>query len=266
MFTSYNNKITKLNDIPFFDNHFSVYGGFARNAVGHPMGSFYGYQIVGYFRDAADVAKSPQQPDAAPGRFKYLDANHDGHISPNDSDLVFMGNPNPKFTLGLNLGVSYKGFDFSTFLYGSFGNDVENNYKNLLNIFPAALYYPSPSVKSKTALYGSWGQTDNPGAPIQENLTNFSTNGAPNSYALEKGSYLRDKSLMLGYSFSRSLSRKLNVDRLRVYVQVLNLFTITHYSGMDPELTGNSQSWGYDNGDNYPNNQKQYIVGVNLDF
>jgi TonB-dependent starch-binding outer membrane protein SusC len=266
VFTTYNNKITQLNDIPYFDNEFSVYGGVARNAVGHPMGSFFGYQILGYFQDAADVAKSPQQQDASPGRFKYLDANHDGHISANDSDMVFMGNPNPKFTLGINLAVSYKGFDLSTFLYGSFGNDVENNYKNLLNIFPAAFFYPATSAKSKTALYGSWGQTNNPKAPIQESISNFSTNGVPNSYSLEKGSYFRDKSLMLGYSFSQSLSRKLNIDRFRIYVQVLNLFAITHYSGLDPELTGNSQAWGYDNGDNYPNNQKQYIIGINLDF
>jgi hypothetical protein len=264
--TTYKNEITRLNDIPYFDYPFSVYGGKARNAVGHPMGSFYGYQIIGYFQDIADAAKSPQQPDAAPGRFKYLDVNHDGHISTNDSDMVFMGNPNPKFTLGLNLSVSYKGFDLSTFLYGSFGNDVENNYKNFLNIFPASVNSPPNSVKSKTALYDSWGQTNNPKAPIQETVTNFSTNGAPNSYSLEKGSYFRDKSLMLGYSLSPGLSRKLNIDRFRIYVQVLNLFTITHYTGMDPELTGNSQAWGYDNGDNYPNNQKQYVIGINLDF
>jgi hypothetical protein len=180
--------------------------------------------------------------------------------------MVFMGNPNPKFTLGLNLSVSYKGFDLSTFLYGSFGNDVENNYKNFLNIFPASVNSPPNSVKSKTALYDSWGQTNNPKAPIQETVTNFSTNGAPNSYSLEKGSYFRDKSLMLGYSLSPGLSRKLNIDRFRIYVQVLNLFTITHHTGMDPELTGNSQAWGYDNGDNYPNNQKQYVIGINLDF
>ena len=120
-FSHYNNKIVKLNDIPSFDD------GIVRNEVGYPIGSFYGYKIIGLFQDNADVAKSPVQDAAKPGRFKYLDANGDGKIS--DSDRIHFGNPNPDFTLGLNIGINYKNFDFSTFFYGSFGNDVFNSYK-----------------------------------------------------------------------------------------------------------------------------------------
>ena len=71
---------------------------------------------------------------------------------------------------------------------------------------------------------------------------------------------------MIGYSLPGSWLQKLKIDRFRVYVQALNLFTFTNYSGLDPELAGNSQAWGYDGGGNYPNNQKQYVIGVNLNF
>ena len=118
-FTTYNNKIVKLNDgQDYFDQDIW------RNQVGHPVSAFYGYKIIGFFNDEHDVLVSPKQDDAAPGRFKYLDRDHDGKIS--DNDRVFIGNPNPKFSLGLNIGFSYKNFDFSTFFYGVFGNDVCN--------------------------------------------------------------------------------------------------------------------------------------------
>ena len=97
--------------------------------------------------------------DAAPGRFKYLDANHDGKIDVNDE--VFIGNPNPSFTAGINIGLTYKNFDFSTFFYGSFGNDVMNEIKFGTGV-------------NKNSLYKSWGQTSNPEAPIQEQSYNFS--------------------------------------------------------------------------------------------
>ena len=118
---------------------------------------------------------------------------------------------------------------------------------------------------NKASLYNSWGQTPKPQAPIQEQSYNFSNWGAPNSYPVEKGSYLRNKSLMLGYTFPAQGMQKLGIDRFRFYVQVVNLFTITSYTGLDPELSGTSQAWGFDEG-NYPNNQKQYLFGLSLAF
>jgi hypothetical protein len=93
IFSHYNNKILKINDIPYFD-----VDGVIRNEVGYPIGSFYGYKIIGLFRDNADVAKSPVQDAAKPGRFKYLDANGDRKIS--DLDRIHFGNPNPDFHAG----------------------------------------------------------------------------------------------------------------------------------------------------------------------
>lgn len=276
-FSHYNNKIIELNDLPYFDDLY----GIVRNEVGHPISSFFGYKVIGLFQDEADVTKSPVQLDAAPGRFKYADTNGrdaagkltgkpDGHID--DADRIHYGNPHPDFTLGINIGISFKNFDFSTFLYGSFGNDVLNFVRagNDIKSFPDGL-----GPASKTALYDSWTpERRNAHAPKAEVIANFS-NGAyqsiPLSYPMEKGSYLRNKSLMLGYTFSRNTLDKIKVEKLRIYIQAVNLFTLTKYQGLDPELANSGAlSWqstksvfGIDQG-NYPNNQQQFLFGLTI--
>jgi len=151
----------------------------------------------------------------------------------------------------------YKHFDFSAFLYGCFGNDVLNEFR-MMNV--------SPFGSSKTALYDSWRPDNkNPRAPILENDYNFSNAGAVNSYPIEKGSYLKGKSIMVGYTFQKKVIERLKINGLRVYVQAVNLFTVTNYTGLDPELPGVSKAFGYDQG-MYPNNQRQYLMGVNLNF
>ena len=276
-FSHYVNKITKLNKVPYFDDLF----GIIRNEVGYPISSFFGYKITGLFKDDADVAKSPTQDGAKPGRFKYADVNGrdanglltgkpDGKIT--EADRVHFGNPNPKFTLGVTLGVYYKSFDFSTFFYGSFGNDVLNAINESLDVFGEG-----SSSHSKTALYNSWTpQNLHAKAPIQENEINFSSGDAgPTSYPLENGSYFRNKSLILGYSLSPNFLQRFGIDKCRFYVQAVNLFTITSYKGLDPELyngglvpgslSSTRSAFGVDFG-NYPNNQKQYLLGLNLSF
>jgi len=273
-FTHYKNRITQLNDIPyFFDN-----GGLIKNEVGYPISSFFGYQIIGFFADINDINKSPVQPASKPGRFKYADTNHrdsatgkltgmpDGNID--EADRVHFGNPHPDFTIGLNIGLTYKNFDFSTFLYCSVGNDVWNRSRSLLEVSPF-------SIGTKTALYDSWTPTHkNARAPVLETSHNFSTNAEINSYGIEDGSYLRNKSLILGYTFSSKSLAKIKFERLRVYAQVVNLFTITRYTGLDPELSrsngiqlnqpGFSNSFFGIDHSNYPGNQKQFLVGINL--
>jgi hypothetical protein len=105
----------------------------------------------------------------------------------------------------------------------------------------------------------------------------FSSFAAFNSFNVEKGSYMRNKSMMLGYTFPRAFLNRLNINHFRIYFQVLNLFTITKYSGLDPEVIGTNTTdnyaiqtkpvvdFGIDAG-NYPNNQKQYLIGLNLNF
>jgi len=254
-FSAYKNKILRLNVFPFFDFNTFLITGSVRNEVGHPMGSFYGFKVAGYFNDASDVSKSPLQQDAAPGRFRYADVQSDGIIT--DNDRTFIGDPNPKFTSGINIGVKYKNFDFSTFLYVSYGNDVLNEFK-MMNV--------SPYATTKTALYHSWAPGNkNAEAPILEAVSNFSNNGAVSSYTIENGSFLKDKSIMIGYNFSNKWLDRIGMNRFRLYAQIVNVFMITNYTGLDPELPGISQAFGFDQG-NYPNNQRQYLLGVNMNF
>lgn len=270
--TTYKSNVVSIPNPGYFDGGTSrLSGNFARNQPGHPVGAFFGYNIVGIYKDGDDVSKSPKEQDAAPGRFKYQDVNGDGKIDANDR--TFIGNPNPKFTYGLNLNASYKNFDFTMILYGSQGNDVMNYVRYWTDFFSTF-----QGVKSKNALYNSWSPT-NQGAktPIQESASYFSTSQVVNSYYKENGSFLKCKTLLIGYNLEPGILRQIGFDRLRIYVQAANLFTITKYTGLDPELispgTNNGEnttyapnaSFGIDYA-NYPNNQKSYMVGVNLSF
>jgi hypothetical protein len=152
------------------------------------------------------------------------------------------------------------------FLYGSYGNDIWNNTKWWLDF-----YQSFAGAKGYTALYDSWTPTNhNASAPIQEIKGNNSTNGVPNSYYIENGSYLRAKNVTLGYTFSPNILKKASISSLRIYVQAANLFTITKYSGVDPEVTGTLDGvspvtdFGVDEGA-YPTT-RNYLVGINLKF
>lgn len=273
-FTTYHNTILSIsNNTPYFDEQPLTFAGsnVVRNAVGHPLSQFFGYQVVGFWNSQAEIdaansnvqkatgnENAVYQTDLAVGRFRYADTNGDGQIT--EADRTFLGNPNPKFSYGLNLGATYKNFDFSVFLYGVSGNKIWNNLK-WWHDFTSSFY----SAKSYTALYDSWTPEHlNAKAPIQETVGSFSTANVPNSYFVENGGYLRARNVQLGYTLPSSLLQKLGVSRLRLYVQAANLFTITKYSGLDPELTGNTTSFGIDTGA-YPN-QRQYLVGLNLSF
>lgn len=254
-FTHYKNKILQLTSLDYFSTPYEMAGPFIRNQKGHAASKFYGFKIIGLFQDDADVQKSATQNAAAPGRFKYLDATGNGVID--DSDRVFIGDPNPKFTTGLNISLTYKNFDLSTFIYGSFGNDVNNVTRFVLDFFPAV---------SKAALYDSWTpQRTSAHVPIAEVDDNFSTRGSPNSYAVESGTYVRNKSMILGYTLPVNWLKKISIQKIRFYFQVVNLFTISNYSGLDPELSGHSTAFGQDFG-NYPNNEKQFLLGLSVIF
>jgi len=262
-FTTYKNEITKLSEgVDFFDTDAGeggrIGGVFVRNAVGHPISSYFGYKVIGLFQSAADVSSSPTQTAAAPGRFKYLDANGDNKIT--DADRVFFGSPNPDFTYGFNMNLEYKNFDLTAFFYGAAGKDAINYVKWWTDFVPSF-----QGGKSRAALYDSWTSTKTSGTiPIQEENGNFSTNGTPNSYYLENASYFRMKNLSIGYSLPSSLIKRAHIDMFRIYVQATNLFTVTKYTGLDPEIIGGDRAFGIDAGV-YPT-VRQFFVGVNVNF
>ncbi|WP_207632867.1 SusC/RagA family TonB-linked outer membrane protein [Foetidibacter luteolus] len=265
-FTTYKNTITSISQgLTYFDYNSPlneanrINGTFTRNAVGEAINAYYGYQIVGMFQSSRDVEESPVQDAAAPGRFKYLDA--DGNDTINASDRVFFGNPNPKFTYGLNLEFSYKGFDLAAFFYGVQGRDAINYGR-----FNTDFYQTGVTNKARATLYDSWTpERPNATFPIQEVDATFSTNTVPNSFYMENASYLRLRNLTLGYTIpSRALSR-LKIDKFRVYVQATNLFTITKYTGLDPEIvTTDDRAAGIDLGV-YPT-VKTFLIGASINF
>jgi TonB-linked SusC/RagA family outer membrane protein len=259
-FTSYNNEIVKVADgIDYFSSGGSRIGGFNRNEEGHAMSEFYGYQVLGLFQSASEVSGAATQAGAEEGFFRYQDTDGNGTIDP--EDRVFIGNPNPDFTYGLNLSLSYKNFDVSAFLYGSVGNEIFNYNRWWLDFWPSF-----QNQKSTDLLYKSWTPT-NTGAstPKASNKSNFSTNTQSVSYYVENGSFARLKNLQIGYTFPKSLISKAGLTSARLYVQGLNLFTITDYTGVDPDLNnGPDVAFGVDQGA-YPL-VKTYTVGVNIGF
>jgi TonB-linked SusC/RagA family outer membrane protein len=272
--TTYNNKITKVSNISdYFGSDPKRFGtDIIRNAVGKPVSSFYGYKIVGFWNSAEEIAAADleaqkaannptavYQSDVRPGHFRYADVNGDSRIT--DADRTFLGDPNPTLTYGLNIGLTYKNFDFSMFLFGSYGNEIWNQTKWWTDFWPTL----GPGSKSKTALYDSWTPANhNAKVAIQETTASFGTSTVPNSYYVENGSFLRAKNAQIGYVFPNTMLEKYGIQKFRVYVQAANFFTITKYSGIDPEITGTSTSFGIDEG-GYAQ-PRQYIIGVNLQF
>jgi TonB-linked SusC/RagA family outer membrane protein len=270
--TTYNNKILKVSDDRdyFVGDATSRFDSpITRSAVGHSLGEFYGYQIAGFWNnqaqiDAADasaqkITNDPNavyQSDTKVGRFRYKDVNGDGVIT--DADRTFIGNPNPKFTTGLNLAVNYKNFDASVFFYGSFGNKLWNSVK-----YWRDFYASFGTAKSYTALNDSWTPThQNAKAPIQELDASTSSGATPNSYFVENGTYVRMRNAQIGYTFKVAGLKKAGIQKLRVYVSATNLFTLTGYSGVDPELSGNTKDFGIDEG-SYAS-PRTFLFGVNF--
>jgi TonB-linked SusC/RagA family outer membrane protein len=271
-FTTYNNKIVKIAEgFDYFDaGGYSRIGTFNRNILNHEMGEFFGYNVTGLFQEADFNADSlaigkyyllPEiaaQVGAEPGFLRYEDVDGDGEITTEDRKSI--GNPNPDFTYGLNLVLGYKAFDLSAFFYGSQGNEIFNYNKWWLDFWPSF-----QGQKSTDLLNNSWtpANTDAP-VPKASNTSNFSTNTVASSYYVEPASFFRLKNLQLGYRLPKTLLGNV-FSSARVYVQGINLFTITKYTGMDPELASFDDTYfGVDQG-NLPA-VKQFLVGVSLGF
>lgn len=235
--STYSNKVTALyaGDDAYITGAYDTHIGITtRTAVGHPISSFYGYQIIGIFQTQEEADKAPVQNGDAKtynqvGRWRYRDVNGDGVIDAKDQ--TFIGSPIPKFTYGLNLTASYRNFDATVFLQGVYGNDIFN-----LTVLS------TPSVR----VLDYWTPTNrNATLPAVNSLAN-PLEQQPSSYEVEKGSYLRAKNVQIGYSLPSVVASKIGLSRLRVYVQSTNLFTITKYRGLDPEVNVRYQGGGAD--------------------
>ncbi|MCB0633020.1 MAG: TonB-dependent receptor [Saprospiraceae bacterium] len=232
--------ITSIN--PGFRGIFPI-----RNQVGQPMSSFFGYNMIGYFKDAADVANSPTQEGAGVGRFKYEDINGDGAITPDDR--TFIGSPIPDFTGGINLNLTYKGFGLDMYWYTSIGNEIWNQSKWFTDFF-GSFEGSGKGERAKQSWTPELG--DNALAPIWESASNLSTNAGANSWYVEDGTYLRLQQLALSYTFSSDVVSKFGLGSLNIGIAGNNLATFTNYLGLDPQVGGAADTnFGIDVG-NYP--------------
>ncbi len=230
-----------------------------RNQLGYGLSSFYGFQVLGLFQTKAEVDAAPAQDGKGVGRFRFADLNNDGRIDA--ADRTYLGSPIPKFTGGVNFTLTYKGFDLSAYLYTSLGNKIFNVSKWFTDFYPS---FSGAAISERVK--DSW-TPQNTGAttPIFETASNFSTNTQSNSFYVENGSYLRLQNVSLGYTLPKGMLDKLKLNKVHLFAATNNLFTITKYQGLDPQVGGNADTnFGIDVG-NYPLT-KSFTVGLNLGF
>ena len=261
--------------------------------TGKPLKQTYGMEVIGYFKDQADIENSPKQSfgDVKPGDIKYKDLNGDGVIDENDRTNI--GSPLPKFTFGWTNTFRYKNFDLSLFINGSYGNKVFNYlgmklthmnspWSNQLNtVLDRAQIVPIDPNKDYSAgvvvngvtIYNWYDditnvRVANAGATIpRASIQDPNDNDRISDRYIEDGSYIRLKNITLGYTFPGKIIKKWGLDNLRVYANIQNLLTITGYSGYDPEIgasTASANVYGLDNG-RYPS-PTVYSFGLNVSF
>lgn len=220
---------------------------------------FFGYQTLGIFQTEADILNykdkngNPIQPDARPGDFIWADLNGDGKISTDNLDRTFLGSNLPKFTFGFTINMDYKGFDFMMFGQGVAGNKIFQGLRRL------DILTSNYSSRALSRWHGEGTSTDFPRLTDSDPNGNFSK---MSDFYLEDGDYLRFKVVQLGYTIPNRLLNKIGVSRFRVYVTAENLFTLTKYTGYDPEVGGGI--FGVDKGQ-YPQ-ARTILGGVQLSF
>ncbi len=235
-----------------------------RSVVGHPLGAFYGFQTLGIFQSQAEVnsyvGKSghPIQPNAVAGDFRFADLDGDGSIT--STDRTYLGDPSPHWTYGFTVTTSWKNFDLIAFGQGVSGNMIFQGLRRL----------DIPKANYSTAALARW---TGPGTSNSfPRLTDNDANGnftSPSAFYLQSGAYFKVKTIQLGYTLPKDMITRMGLQRIRVYLSVNNLVTLTKYTGFDPEIGGtftnqNHGSYGVDNGI-YPQ-ARTFLAGLNVTF
>jgi len=268
IFSHYKNELVKLTD-----NAGDFYQGsgyrekyYTRTQTGRAFPEFYGYIVDGIFQSDAEGAAHPTAFGASgtynkAGHFKYRDVSGpngepDGIIDANDR--TYIGSPHPDFSAGFSFNIAYKGISLSTTLYASVGNEIVNYVSRFID------YTQFESGKSHRRLYESWGSPhlngDNSKATMPIIYQNDTPHQEPSTAFLEDGSFLRMKTLRIGYDLNNVIKNKFS--SLQIYLQGSNLFTITDYPGLDPEIAGAGINMGIDSGA-WPTPQ-QFLIGISF--
>lgn len=246
---------------------------FSHSVVGGEVGEFFGYKSLGVFQTQAQIdalnskAKGGiyYRAQTKPGDRYFADINGDGLV--NADDRTSLGSPQPKFFGGLNLDATYKAWDFNLYFYGVAGNKILNYIESDLESFQKRGSEGVQNVSQK--YFQNYWTPSRPSNTYTRALANDDNtlNNVPSSAWVENGSYLKLKNLTIGYTLPAALSSRFTLSKLRVYVSSQNLFTITKYSGLDPEIGiqgGNPVFNGVDNGV-YPSS-RFFTFGLNVTF
>jgi len=239
-------------------------GNMTMTEEGHEIAYFYGYKTDGIFNTQEELDAHVKdgvaiQPNAGLGDVKFLDRNGDGKIT--ELDMTHLGSAHPLFTGGLNVNLEYKGFDLVAFFTGSYGNEIVNAMRQ--SLYNSKMFETNISRDMAVNSWTPANPTSNiprlDAADLNKNTENFS------DLYVEDGSYLRLKMLQLGYSLPKSFIKKAGISNVRLYVSAENVFTLTKYTGLDPEvfgLYGNPLYYGIDQ-ITYPQ-AKSFSVGLNI--
>lgn len=226
-----------------------------RMEAGQPIGYFYGYQTDGIFQNQAEVDAHPSQlalgAEASPGDLRFKDINNDGVINANDRTNI--GDPIPDVTMGFNIKLDYKNFDFIAYSFASLGNDMVRNYERALS-----------DVNKLNYVLGRW-TGEGTSNTIPRVTTAATSNNVFSDYFVEDASFLRIQNIQLGYTLSKSVSEKIGINKLRIYTSVNNLYTFTKYRGYDPSASNGSPIGGGIDYGFYPT-PRTFILGLNVNF
>lgn len=254
------NKLINLGNDTGYANYdtFQSVGTITRASNGEPFPYFYGLKTAGIFQTWDEVNSYVNdegaliQPDAQPGYVRFVDVNGDGQID--DNDRTKIGKGMPDWTFGFNFTAAWRGFDFAMMWQGTAGNDV----------FDATRRIDIRSTNLPSYMLDRWtGPGTSNKYPVFI-VGDSSDNWKSSDLYVYDGSYLRLKNIELGYTLPQSLTQKVFINRLRLYVSAENLFTFTKYHGFDPEISSGGTSLGVDYGV-YPQ-ARVWRVGFNLEF
>jgi TonB-linked SusC/RagA family outer membrane protein len=278
--THLNNKIIDIEENTLTSIKNAPYEPISINLPGEAAGSFYGYRIERLFTaedcdpETGEAINQPYtkdengnvsyaQPGAMAGDYKFVNINNDNVIDRND--ITIIGNPFPKFTFGMFYNIQFLNFDFSIFFQGTYGNDIFNAIKYwLYNPYGLSNWTRDIENSYRAPIYSESGELIDPGHTNttlhRVSYDDPNRNLRVSDFYVEDGSYIRLKNIQLGYTINPGLTKKVHIQKFRIFICSQNLFTITNYSGLDPEVGG----WGIDSGI-YPQ-PRVYLAGLNLEF
>ncbi len=249
--TTIHNEATKVSGFGGTGDWVQNSTGTTRTTVGSPLGSFYGYNVIGVFQNQAELDAYPHRSDAEVGYLKFEDTNKDGVL--NSDDRINIGSPIPTFIYGLSTEFSYKAFDLAVDVQGQQGNKIYNAKETIR----PDLYNFEQHVFNRWKGEGT--------SNVEPKATSGGYNFLPSTRFIQDGSYFRLRSLTFGYNLPKSVADKLKMKTARFYLRGTNLFTASKFTGYTPEVgSSNPLDTGSDFG-GYPI-PRIYSAGFNLTF